>query len=299
MASAKNNIIKLVSCVLLILVADRLVGVFMTHAVNNARNGLLYEDKYKLIQAKPSVVIFGSSRANHHYNTGIIQNALGVKTINYGRDGSGIFFYYIALKTLLKYHVPQLVILDIKPGEFETANNAYQLGALYPLIDKLDVSTADLNAVSPYERVKLFFYTYRFNNQFFETLASARGPLEDTGLISGFSPLPVANNILVKRYITSAAVDTALPGYFNDIIQLCKSRKIRLVVCTSPIYGHYIYEASLAETDSICRRNGIVYLNYANNAFLTFNGDVFSDEAHLNSKGADIFTNDFVARIKP
>lgn len=298
MRITKSLVFKSIICLMLIFGADRFVGVIMNYSLNNLKNGNVYELKYKLLQAKPSIVILGSSRANRHYNATQIEKAFGQKTINYGQDGSDVFLHYIMLKTLLRSARPQMIILDIKPGEFDAAPNFNQASTLYPIIDKVAISDEELAHISPYEKIKLMLYAYRFNNQVVEMLSATRGPKTDTAAISGFLPLPAKHTVLQKVNVSNNNLDTGILKYLHSIIELCKSHNIKLVICTSPYYNNIVHDRSLAEAEKICKQTGIPYINYTNNALLILESDAYNDEAHLNAGGADVFTRDVIKRVQ-
>ncbi len=290
--------IKILFCLLLLFGVDKLIGVAMNDAITHAKNGSLYEMNYKLFEAKPAIVILGSSRANHHYNTSLIEKKFGVKTINYGQDGSDVAFYYIILKTLVETHKPSLVILDIKPNEFADFPNYNQLSTLYPIIDKISVSDEDLKNISKYEKWKLKSNSYRFNNNFIEQINSMHGKKEDTASISGYLPLPVKKVVLQKQNIDEPAFNADIYSYFLKIIALCKNENIKLVVCISPYYNNVVFEKTVEETQKACNENNLQFINYLNNQLIDFPDSLFADEAHLNYEGADRFTNNLLTRIK-
>ncbi len=293
-----NIFIKIIICLIFLFAIDTLFGFTMNYAVQHAKNGSLYEMNYKLFFAKPEIVILGSSRANHHYNTHLIENKLNEKTINYGQDGSDVAYYYIILKTLINTHKPSLVILDIKPNEFNTFPNFNQYSTLYPFINKIPFTDEDLKNVSQYEKWKLNVNTYRFNNNVVEQINSLTGKKEDTAIISGYLPLPVKKAVMKKLYINETNFNEKLYSYFLKIIELCKINGIKLIVCISPDYNTIVFEKSVSVTEKTCNKNNIQFINYLNNQLINFPDSDFADESHLNYRGADRFTSDFVTRFK-
>ncbi|MEP6513685.1 MAG: hypothetical protein ABJA79_07440 [Parafilimonas sp.] len=289
---------KLIICFLMLFVADKLIGVIMNYAVMHVKNGSIYEMKYKLFEARPSIIILGSSRANHHYNTHLIEEKFQKKTINYGQDGTGIPYYFLVLKTLMKYHKPDMVIVDVKPDEFAPLPNFNPLSTLYPFIDKVAIETRDLEQISPYENLQLKSNAYRFNNQVIETFSSMRGSKEDTQSITGYLPLPAEKRSLKKIDYSNTQFESSMFSYFLQLIELCKKNNIKLVLCASPYYYNVMYDKSIKEAEQVCKKENIQFLNYFNNRLHYFPGELFRDEGHLNGEGADIFTKDFLSRIQ-
>lgn len=282
-----------------LLLADRLVGFFMHNAIQRQRNGVYYEFRYKLTQAKAAVAILGSSRANHHYDTRLIEQATHKKTMNFGQDGTSVFTHYILLKTLLRWHKPRLVVLDIKPGDFGGTENFNEIAPFYPIIDELAMDGDDLSMVSPFEKMKLYSQCYRYNNQVLEILGNTRGKPADTSAITGYSALPVKSVVLDNLTINDSSFNNRIYQYFERIILLCRQTGVKLIVCTSPCYRPVVFDRTIAEVEAECKRNGVTYINYLNNKLLPFDAGMFKDEMHLNTKGADAFTRDFIQRLPP
>jgi len=296
MRGSTKNILKFIACIVLFITTDRVLGLVLNKHVASAKRGTIYAHKYMLFKAKPSIVILGSSRAKYHYNTSIFQKTLGVKTINYGIAGTSVFTANILLKTLQQHHTPDVVVLDIKPDEFVNGPNVNQIDDFYPLIDKMSISDEELRTIAPFEKYKLLSYTYRYNNQFFETLATVHGKKDDTATIDNYTPLAALNTKFEKATIVDNKLDTLALQSFKEAIQVCKRNNIKLVVCISPFYANFKYSRSIAETEKICTQNNVTCLNYTNNALVNFNEDEFSDITHLNVNGSTKFTNDFIER---
>ncbi len=282
-----------------LILADRMVGWVMHSAIQRQRNGVYYEFKYKVTQAKAAIVVLGSSRANHHYNVNLIEEATHEKAMNYGQDGTSVFTHYILLKTLLHWHKPKLVVLDIKPGDFGGTQNFNEVAPLYPIIDEVAMDGDDLNMVSPFEKIKLYSQCYRYNNQVLEILGSTRGKPADTSAITGYSALPVKSVVLDNLTINDSSFNSSIYKYFKQIILLCKQANIRLIVCTSPCYRPVVFDRTIAVVETECKISGVEYINYLNNTLLPFDAGMFKDEMHLNTKGADAFTQDFIKRLPP
>jgi len=294
-----NLIFKIVFCLVVLFTADRVFGFFMNYQVRHLKNGGLFELKYKLVDANPLVVILGSSRACHHYNTTILQNRFNGKIINYGEDGSDIVYYYVVLAQLLKEgKKPQHVIVDIRPNEFGASPYLNVVAGLYPISGEMSLEGNELGKIAPYENIKLHLYSYRFNNHVFDLIGATHGPLEDTGTITGYKPLPPRQYTMYNGTESNFELHDDMVYYLKAIVGLCKSHNIKLTVCTSPYNANIVRDRSIEATEEICMKNGIQYLNYLNNGLLGLPSRFFVDEAHLDTNGADMFTSDFMARIK-
>jgi len=269
----------------------------MEHAVRNQRKGYIYELRYELCKTNPEIAIFGSSRAKYHYNSAIIQKVTGQKTVNLGQGSSNIFLHYILLKTLLLHHTPKVVVLDVKPGDFDEGTYLNELDRLYPMVHEIAFSDDDLNAISPFEKIKLRSAAYRYNNKVFEILYNSRGKWMSDSTFNGFHPLPVDHQIIDSSPRYDTALNQDIFKYLPLFIKLCRQSNIKLIVCISPAYAKVIFDKTIAMTETTCRQNSIDYVNYLNNQLLTLPRDVYNDEYHLNTIGADKFTTDFAKRL--
>jgi hypothetical protein len=94
---------------------------------------------------KADVVIFGSSRASHHYISDSISNYTNLKVFNAGRDAMGIHYTHGIIKTMLQTQQPKIVIIDIIPNNFlfgGQSSEAYldkNASALLPFANKYPI----------------------------------------------------------------------------------------------------------------------------------------------------------------
>ena len=82
-------------------------------------------------------MIFGSSRALHHYNPAIISNETKLSCFNMGYGGQNIYYHLALLKSTLKYHKPKIVVLDLITIDIEKTSPQWdveKLGILAPFI---------------------------------------------------------------------------------------------------------------------------------------------------------------------
>ena len=72
-------------------------------------------DNFISDEVDANILIFGSSRAAHHYVPSILSDSLDMSCYNCGLDGNGIIYGYGKLKTITARYYPKIVILDIQP----------------------------------------------------------------------------------------------------------------------------------------------------------------------------------------
>ena len=66
----------------------------MDYVVKNIEVGGRGRDNYICDKSVDDILIFGSSRAVHHYNSSMIEDSLGMSCYNCGDDGNGIILSY-------------------------------------------------------------------------------------------------------------------------------------------------------------------------------------------------------------
>ena len=84
---------KLIFCgFVLVFLGDLIIGTSLDYLYQNVKSGLFYTTSYSINKSTADILIFGNSRANHHYNPKIIEEETGLTCYNTGRDGQSIFF---------------------------------------------------------------------------------------------------------------------------------------------------------------------------------------------------------------
>ena len=124
---------KLIILFLFLFVSDFLIGNLLSYYYFNQKRGADYLTTYSIDSTKADVLIFGSSRASHHYRPPIFENHLNLTCYNVGRDGSFLFYQYAVLKAVIKRYSPKIIILDFNDGEFSKDESNYdRISALLP-----------------------------------------------------------------------------------------------------------------------------------------------------------------------
>lgn len=287
--------------VLFICGIDIVLGKVFEHMHQNAIGGYIY--RYNYIQNKTSedILIFGSSRASHHYNPQILSDALKMTSYNCGRDGYGILCFYGWWRIIKEHYMPQMIIYDITPifDIEEGTDNRKYLGLLKDIYERDSISSI-FNDVDPIERIKMQSQMYRYNSIFIQYITDYIHPIVSLSQ-NGFEPLEGnIDKMKLKKEIAKRdkfVLDTLKLKYLVKFVKETKDCGVNLIFVASPTW----YGTDKKEYKSIkdiCQQYHIPFYDYSNSINYVHHDEMFKDGVHLNSHGADKFTKDICNLLK-
>ena len=161
-------LVKLFLFLIIVFLLDFATGSILKYLYYKQDSGLLYRTTYAIDSTKADVLIFGASRANHHYYPGAFEKRLHMSCYNAGRDGNDIFYHYAILQGVLKRYTPKIAILDFAREEFFKNQESYdRLSSLLPYYDRHPEMRSIIQLKSPYEKYKLLSKIYPYNSLIF------------------------------------------------------------------------------------------------------------------------------------
>ncbi|WP_407430551.1 SGNH/GDSL hydrolase family protein [Arcticibacter sp.] len=281
----------------LFIAADRGLGKLIEHYFFTEKQGDSAVTTHGVLHTREDILIFGSSRASHHYIPELIGQQTGLSCYNLGRDGMKMKYYETLLKAVLSHHIPKVVILDLNLNDFEDEDDEGQrlTTVFMPYINK-NREIHDLIYTESKKEYSLANISalYRVNSLPLSILQHHLeiGQKQFNGyepLVGAMPKISRARRIDNKRYKESAAKLVA----FENFVKETQSRKIKLHVLISP--GMKIYKHNALKTaDSILNKYNLKANNYLE-LFKPDAYDMFYDGAHLNEDGAKAFTTTIVA----
>lgn len=294
----KTFLLKITILIAILLIGDYVFGCAMGYVVNNIVIGGQGRDNYICNISTDDILIFGSSRAVHHYNTQMFEDSLKLSCYNCGEDGNGIILSYSRLKMIEERKVPQIIILDITPEfDYLRNDNHIYLGWLKARYERDGIKDV-FESIDPKEKLKMISQMYRYNSKFLQNIVVFLTSLStDTG-IKGFRPLEGDLDTMkikkdANRYY-DFEIDDLKIDYINKFISLSSSSQLYFVV--SPTW--YGMEPAIMSTiKEICTNNNIKLLDYSNSPSFVHVDRFFKDGTHLNAKGADEFSKCIIADI--
>ena len=296
----KKFLIKILIFSALVFIADRIVGYVMQTAISKIEIGGVGRDNYICNQATEDILIFGSSRAVHHFNARMLEDSLGLSCYNCGEDGNGIILNYGRMLMCKERKLPKIILYDVANGFDLLANdNSKYLGWLRARYDRAGIGEL-FKTIDPKESIKMNSYMYRFNSRFLQNLVVyITGISSDTG-VQGFRPLAgEMNRLKIKESDEEPETytfDSLKIKLINKFIEEV-DQKSQLIFIYSPIwYG--AGERGIQPILEICKERNIRLIDFSNDPKYVRNDTYFKDGSHLNARGADEFTKDLIQILK-
>lgn len=302
-STVKGNVIKFIQvllpfCIILFL-ADYLIGSVYEYHYNHQKQGVLYRISYAIDSASADYLVVGSSRATHHYNADTIQKITGHSVYNAGSEGRGIIYSSAIISANVQRYKPKLVIIDIRPNEFELIEDE-DLATLLPY-HKNKYVLPYIDIYSNFQSVKLISKIYPYNSLLTTIIAGESNRVDrNTFDRGGYIPMHgVMKNVEFKDFaVKKYKVDEVKIKAFKELLLMLEKNKIKSMVIISPLYFRYTKGLEL----DICRET-IAPLKYSKFINLANHKEfirpsLFEDYMHLNDTGATLFSLEVAEIVK-
>ncbi len=315
MTVAVNNKIKFFLYKLLILcgviiVTDVIAGFALKSLFYKQRSGKYFTTSHALWDCKEEILIFGNSHAAQHFNAPLVKKKLAKTVFNFGNQGQSMLYIYPLIKSILTYHKPKLIILNIDYNELHYDVTDYQRLSVYlPYYHYNSVIDTAISLVGANEGLKAISSLYRYNSTIGYVLLNTYNQAYNKSINSlGYDPiignmctLDKKNSINEENPFNRKIVfDTLKINCLIKLVRLIQAKHIKLLVTTTPLFQHDaaesdVYKDRLKET---LNKLNVDYLDYGNNTSFKEKCDLFHDVSHLNTTGADLWTNVCINYIK-
>lgn len=296
----RTFLIRMMVFILIVFAADLLTGEALRHYYFSQDSGQLYRTTYSVESTEAETLVFGSSRANHHYKPGVLADRTGMEVYNAGREGNFIFYHYGVLSAVLERYNPEIVILDFVRGEFMYNSASYdRLSSLLPYYRSHPEMRETIRLKSNYERLKLISGIYPFNSMLLTIAAGNTGLYDSEEVENGYVPLygkwekerDAANDPGIYG-IDNVAVET-----YRSFLEDCVGAGIDVYVFCSPVFVDYANDdISVLMGRRIADELGVSFTDLTSEPELTSDPGLYWDVYHLNDRGAKKYS-DMVAGI--
>lgn len=292
----KSFLLKLTIVAASLILADLAIGSLLSHYYHKIINGEQGRLNYAIDSVTSPMLVFGSSRAVHHYVPSILADSLHETAYNTGKDKEELYYYLAVLTaTLHRYH-PQTLLLDLPPSSFMSQESGLdELAILLPYYRQHPELRPIVNKRSPWEPVKTLSTLYLYNSLPLQILKRTMKDTDDDSASEGYVPehdtLDISTAIPYTREQLTGTPDTALVAVFEQFIQLAKHDHCQLAVIVSPTWFPLPNGSSTIHlAEQICRQNNVPFLDYTRSPEFSGNTALFYDAIHLNDTGAHLFT---------
>lgn len=294
----KSFLLKICVFFLIIISIDFILGKGFDYMLDHAKGGDNVRNNFIMNQVEDEILVFGSSRAIHHYNSVIISDSLGMSCYNCGQEGMGAIVSYARYHTICRRYHPRMVIYDIHPGfDLLKSDNHKYLKWLRAYYDYNGIPEI-FEAIDGLEKYKMQSQMYRNNTNFGQLIIENIHPVQAPS-IKGFRPLDKDMDTLQvgngMNYATKSVYDTLLISYLRKMVE--ESNETKFIFVVSP-YWAGMDTTVLDPVKQISVKYNIPILDFSNDSKYVHNNALFYDGGHLNAKGADEFTKDLVCRLK-
>lgn len=285
---------------LLLIVVDALIGLGAYKLMSTAKSGDSARAYHINKRTTADVLVFGSSRAIHHYDPDVLKAQWGLPVYNAGKDGCGILLNYMQFTNILQRHTPKIVIMDIfGPYDFIKENDySRYLGWGRPFYGKGNAALDSvINDADSKERYKNLSNAYRYNYRIIQILAD--------NLIShaqdncGYRPEQgVMKPENAKDFCWGEVeFDPLKLEYIRRFAERCREKGIRLYAVASPYYVESGNEEIPQRVRDILRTYGAEVIDMSRDPEFLGKEQLFYDTNHLNSAGARLFSRRIAQQI--
>lgn len=277
---------------------DVAFGFVCRYLNSHAKGGDTQNHYYIAKECDKDILIFGSSRAIHHYDPKIIEDSLAMSCFNCGVEGNGIVYQYSRLLMMTERYTPKMIIYDIQQGfDISVGDNSKYLKWQKRFYDTPGISEV-FDLVSPIEKWKMKSKLYQYNETFVQMLMDNIHPIQELSY-GGYRPKKAYMGYVpvIKEPEQLTVWDSVKKECMVSFVELCKQLGIKLIFVYSPSYG-----GIRPSCDNIVKKfvseNNIVLLDFYSDPYFCMNKDYFYDSVHMNETGATEFTKKIVSELK-
>lgn len=294
--------VKLILLLLIVFLIDFCIGNILRHFYLKEGTGRQYRATYTIEKTTDDILIFGSSRAYHHYVPSIIEDSLKQSCYNTGSPGQFLLYNYATLKAVLKRYSPKLIILDVSPRDLAEDKESYdRLSFLLPYYRDHPEIRPIVDLKSPFEKYKLLSSIYPFNSKFLMIIGGNLNYFKNKfSDIKGYKPLYRKWNKSIEiKSPDTYKLDRIKEKVFLSFIEDCDHAGSNLLVVCSPNFIKYNKpDYSITVMQKYAKSKNISFIDFTNDTAFINHPDLFDDLDHLNKRGSEIFTINLVEKLK-
>ncbi|MBS1773851.1 MAG: hypothetical protein JST82_13410 [Bacteroidetes bacterium] len=293
-----------------VFVLDFAIGSWLKQMFFKQKHGDDAVTSYVIEHANDSILIFGSSRASHHYVPDVLSAATGETVYNAGRDEMTITYTDAILPLVYKRYSPSVVIIEIAPfelniGNYEPIIRQRISTVLLPFAAKYAELIPTVCLASETERYKMMVSRIYPYNSLAGTIIQNTYTHIGHVSIKGYEPLSGAiDSINYTKpiwgdFTKDKPLEPALVKTLKHIITLTREHNTKLILTISPFYFAHDFSnnSSYHKIQKIAANNNIPFYDFSHEIPYLMNPHLFKDDVHLNDSGAQIYSRMFAEKI--
>lgn len=296
----KKFFIWMIAFFVAVVAIDLAFGAGCRYLIKHAKGGFTRSHEYIANHCSEDVLIFGSSRAIHHYVPEIITDSLGMSCYNCGMDGNGILYLYSRFLMVTNRYTPKVIVYEVT-NSFDLKSDDYTryLGWQKRYCDIPGVMDV-ITDISPNEKWKLKSNLYKYSGIFIQLVADNFNSLhevDNTGYAPVYKNVDYGPDEVQQSDSTATHWDAKKKSYFEKLVSDCRQKGIKLIFAYSPMYGAKS-SAVYKEFTEFCKEQDIPLIDYYAKEGFADTQAFFADGSHLNDTGAKEYTKAVVGEIR-
>ena len=260
----------------------------------NAKFNWCYHTNRIVKKVNSDILIFGSSKASHHYVPSILSDSLKCSVYNCGMYGKCIYYHYGLLMLIKERYLPKAILLDVTNSDIYddrlfTIDGVKDLAPYYGVSKDLDTL---INKISPFEKFKMLSMLYRYNSRIID-ICRDNFRKTDQNWENGYMPLSgyiqSEKNTMTIQEENNIEQDRVL--YIEKFILFCKQNNVKIFICISPVNFMCENNNTYITVANIAAKHDVPFLNHYCDTYFSENNIFFKDVTHLNREGAVIYSS--------
>ena len=279
---------------------DYTVGKIIHYGEMNATSGKTERNYYINNCLHEDILIFGSSRALNHYSPMVFNDSLGLSAYNCGEDETGIILFYPRLSLIKRHYKPKLIVYDVYSPDFLNGLRFHNIDYLKTLKTTYGQSVSVDSMFWRYDltgRYKMFSKLYQYNSTFLNVILDN---IHKTHLFSNGFYLHNTHKMGIEPFVDNSSRKYVYDKEKLRLLELfIKENKgsIQLFFAISPEYGRTNGEM-FEPIKALCDKYDVPLLDHYCDTMFTHHKEFFSNQNHLNQRGANLYSSIICSEIK-
>ncbi len=252
------------------------------------------------IEDNSDIIVFGSSRAQHHFVPDIIERETGKTFFNAGMPARKILYHFAIQQLIFEHHFPKIVILELwEPDMQRTPSGIAELSILTPFQTHPVVKEV-LTERGILEPLRSLSQIYPHNSDLLTLLYAL---MSDHGKDrKGYEPIygiinqDIRVNTNVDKRLTASDISDDYVAYLERFLGSALKHNIRVIVTISPKWPDSTFytkerNEALDKCLTVVKKYNVPIFDISQDSYPEFfNPTYFHDRAHLNHNGAKLFS---------